>query len=406
MRRLWVGTAVLGLTLVGFGTSTALAQSSTMTMSIYGGEESFKPDLSQRDLKAIVRVLGLAHDEEQALQDLYTGYASTLQTEGAAVRQFVDSEMERSEIMQNTALLSKAQKRIADWEKRSEQIKKVFLDDLKSLLSREQEARWPIVERELRRLRTIGEGRLSGESIDLVRLTEDVLGEPPGKELGDLLNRYSDELDKALVARGAFLEENRKAFTDSVTSDPQKAKGIWDGAQRVRMAVRDINDRYERLIADQLSPDKKAELDRRYFDQSYRAVAGPTHAEEFLKDALELPTLCSEQRDSLKQAKAKYDAERRVLVVAGARAWRQFEGEARPRELAEALGERPKDENHQAYTGAWLPDSHPLIQYRKERLTLDQGLRKSLDSILTSEQRATVPTRTWAKYESWDPWGL
>ncbi len=47
-------------------------------------------------------------------------------------------------------------------------------------------------------MKYIGGGRLSGESIDLVRLTDEVLGtETPSKELADLLNRYSDDLDHA-----------------------------------------------------------------------------------------------------------------------------------------------------------------------------------------------------------------
>src|SRR6516162_1187346 len=148
-------------------------------------------------------------------------------------------------------------------------MKKSFLSDLKSLLTREQEARWPIVERELRRLKTIGTGRLAGESLDLNRLTEDALGEPPTGELGEMLNRYCEEIDHALAAREEFLTAKNKDFSEAETADPQAALKIWNEAQRVRGNVRDINDRYARMIAEKLPPTKATAFRNQVFDQSY-----------------------------------------------------------------------------------------------------------------------------------------
>src|SRR5689334_10800214 len=73
-------------------TQPASAQHSSMSMSLYNDESSFRPDLSPRDLKLMVRVLGLGTAEQQALNDLYSGYAGTLQTEGGDVRNFVNGE--------------------------------------------------------------------------------------------------------------------------------------------------------------------------------------------------------------------------------------------------------------------------------------------------------------------------
>src|SRR3954464_12538360 len=92
----------------------------------------------------------------------------------APIKEFVSAQIERAEIMEDATHINDVYKKLGEWRTRSEQVKKAFLDDLKSLLSKEQEARWPIVERELRRLKQVGSGKLSGESVDLVRLTEDV----------------------------------------------------------------------------------------------------------------------------------------------------------------------------------------------------------------------------------------
>jgi hypothetical protein len=397
--------AFLGLAAVPAPT---LAQSGSMSMGLYGGEESFKPDLASRDLKLITRVLGLSPEEERALSDLYAGYAAALQGEGGEVRDFVTGEIERAEIMEDTKQLDKAQKRLAEWAKRSEQIKKTFLEDLRSLLSREQEGRWPIVERELRRHKHIGDGRLSGESVDLVRLTEDVLGTPPTAALAELLNRYSEELDRALVAREAFLKDKGKGFSEELKGDPQKAKALWGEASRIRDVVRDTNERYARRIAELLPDEKKPPFERKYFDECYRVVVRPTKAEEYLKDAVTLVSLTPEQKSRLETIRSRYDGDRRAFLVRAAAAWRQYEADAKPDWLARALGERPEEKYTQQYNGAWLPETHPLSQCRKDRLVLDQAVRKAIDGVLTAEQKAAVPSRStpYAKFENWEPYGL
>jgi Skp family chaperone for outer membrane proteins len=387
----------------------ALAQSGSMSMGLYGGDDSFRPDLSSRDLKVIVRVLHLQPEAEKALMDLYAGYDGSLQNEGAAVKDFVNEHIEKAEIMQNTDLLGPAHAKLAKWRERSEQIKKTFLEDLKSLLTTDQEARWPIVERELRRMKYVGSGKLCGESIDLVRMTEDVLGkESPPQELADLLNRYSDDLDHAMVARQALLDEKQKDYEEKCKSDPKAAEAIWKDVQHARAAVRDVNDRYVRLIAAQLSPDKAADLSRKYFDQSFRPITKPTRLDDYVKDVGELKTLTPSQESVFKTIKAKYETDRRAVQERQAKAWRDFEMDWKPEGLAQALGEQHDDPQHQRYNGAWLPETHPLIQTRKERLELDQQVRKSLDALLTEEQRTAIPSRLtpYARFDNWSPWGL
>lgn len=386
----------------------ALAQNGSMSMGLYGGEDSFRPDLSSRDLKVIVRVLKLQPEAEKALLDLYSGYDGALQSEGAAVKEFVEKEIEKAEIMQDPGLLGPAQKRLGEWRNRSEKIKKTFLEDLKSLLTSEQESRWPIVERELRRMKLISGGHLCGESIDLVRLTDEVLGAEPGDELAAMLNRYSDELDHALVARQALLDDKQPEYTEKLKSDPKAAEGIWREVQRARAAVRDVNDRYVRLIAAQLPTDKAARLNSEYFDQSYRPITKPTRLDDYVKDAGELKTLTGGQKSQLALIKAKYDTDKHALLEKQAKAWRDFEMDWKPSELAKALGEKQDDEYPQHYNGAWLPENNPLIQTRRERLELDQQVRKDLEAMLTDEQKAAIPSRLtpYARFDNWSPWGL
>ncbi|HYE60653.1 MAG TPA: hypothetical protein VD997_01535 [Phycisphaerales bacterium] len=408
MRSTLLTLAVSTLLAVGGISTPSLAQNGSMSMALLGGTNSFRPDLTQRDLKVIIRVLGLKGESLTALQNLYDGYAGTLASEGAAVREYVAEVIEKSEILQNVDLLKPANERIEQWNKRSEQIKKTFLDDLKSLLTREEESRWPIVERELRRIRHVSAGLLTGENVDLVRLTEDVVGEAGATgELAELLNRYSDELDHALVARKKAKDENTELYSKGLKEDPEQARKAWKAVNDARLAVQALNDRYARLIAAQVPPEKKQAFERAWFERCYPMVCRPTRLDEYLKDAQQLQSLTGEQKSQLKAIAGRYEERVWQHRQVAAKAWREFETEHRRVQLEEAIT-KDRTDRHNQYNGSWLPESHPINATRRERLEIDRDFRRQIDAVLTPEQRDEVPTRLtpFAKYESWQPNGL
>jgi len=302
--------AMVGGLVVMTGMATPVAaQQSTMSMGLFSGSNSFRPDLTQRDLKVIIRVLGLQGESLKALQDLYDGYAGTLASEGVAVREYVAEVIEKAETLQNAELVVPARTKISEWEVRSEQIKKTFLEDLKSLLSRDEEARWPIVERELRRLKYVGSGILTGENVDMVKLTEDVVGESGAQgEVAELLNRYSEELDHVLVARKRALDENKEEYSSAIKTDPDKARKCWGAVNDARLAVQALNDRYASLIAGVMPGDKKQKFERAWLERCYPMACRPSRVDEYLKDAKELQSLSAEQKTQLKAIGAAYEA--------------------------------------------------------------------------------------------------
>lgn len=380
--------------------SAAEAQSGSMTWGFVDAN-SFRPDISARDLKVIIRVLELPAESQKALQDLYDGYAGTLTTEGGTVREFLTAEIEKAEAMNDGTMLTTAQGKMREWSTRSQQIKKSFLEDLKSLLSREEEARWPLAERELRRFKEMGGGRLSGESVDLVRLAETHGGEPAaGSELANVLGRYREEIDRALTARKEALGIGEAAYKDA-GEDYVKRGVAWDAVHKARVAVQGVNDRYAKLIAAQLAEEKRAAFGQAYFEESFRAVCKPSRTEEYMKDALAVKTLTPEQRARLTAIQLDYDRRRMVVLRTMADGWRQYEEAARP------SADRKQEEgirSGQAYNGAWLGDKHPLVAGRKERFEMDKDVRAKIDAVLTREQREDVPSRLteYARFEQWD----
>lgn len=386
-----------------------LAQAGTTTMGVYTTENNFRPALTSGDLNRIVRVLGLGASERESVEALHEGYVAALRNEGALVRDFVSSEIEKSQALNDAGLLDAARAKAKEWEARSRQLERTFIEDLTGLLSKDQESRWPTVERELRRLRSVGKGRLSGESLDVVRLVEEVHAEPTVGELADLLERYCAELDYALIARDRFVDQNKAKFHESIRNgDVKTAKDLWEESQRVRSAVSSINERFARQVESLLPEAMRVKFQARVFEISFPALARPTFAEEYLRATLGLEDLSAQQRTRVREVESRYELARRGLWTKAAEGWKQFEAEEMPRELAKALGRWPEHRTPQMYTGGWLPSSHPLQQYRQERLKLDQTLRRSLDDVLTSEQRATIPARSTfsARFESWEWWSL
>lgn len=394
-------------------TPAAVAQSSSMAMSIFSDEGTFSPELTRGDLDVFKRVLSMKPDEVDAMEQLYGAYCNTLKTEGMEVRRFVAEKMEESEVMADTRLLDPARKRLADWAKRSEELKKSFMEDLKALLTRDQEARWPIVERELRRIKLLGHGRLPGEEPDLVKLVEDLPAEAKKSAVfADLLERYSQDMDRAIQSRSKFLDENKEKFDDLVEADPLEAKKLFERATREREGVVSVNERYLRDICAELSPQHAQELKDRYFKLSYSLLAKGTRGERYIRAAGKLDNLTTEQRAHVDAILAEYERERRVIVEKMAEIVREQKLTRLPEKLERKLNppapDAPDENRNRNEWDRGLPEGHPMRGLRRARYELDRSFRARIDALLTPEQRDRLPDQALepVTYYEDSPWGL
>ncbi len=394
-------------TLLSVGARQAEAQRSMMSLYIFDKQTAFAPELSRADLAVFARVLVLSDDERRAMHDLYDALAATMAQEGREVREFCAEYVERSELLQDQRVLEPATKRIEAWGERAKQLEASFLVDLRVLLTREQESRWPILERELRRLKRVGAGRLTGESVDLIRILGEVSSTGgPSPALAEILERYSGDLDRALVARDTLIERESNAFGALIKEDPQAAMALFDRARRLRAAVREVNARYTRLIAAELPPDAAAAFRDRVFGASNPSLRDPTRGERYIRAAGEL-ALSSEQAERVRAVIAEYDAARRRLLDRMAAAEWEHAYHTLPYSLAEALGQVPEGEVN--YFRAFGPGKdHPLTALRLERYELDRAARAKIDALLTPEQRWSLPDTSAGQvvYSDWRVGGL
>lgn len=388
--------------------ATARAQQMTMSIGVLNSAHEFAPELSARDIRVIQKVLGLGADEEVAVKALYDGYAGELASSGAEVREVVREAVERAEVMQDAALLDPAQRRIGEWEKQAEGIKKKFLEDLKSLLTKDQEARWPQVERELRRYKAIGAGRLAGESIDLTRLADEVYPEVwTNLEALEVLEQYAEAIDRAMVARDKLSEEKGgTAWGDLIEKDPRAAETVFKDILRARQQVRDINRRFERQLEGVIAPELASRLRSKFFELSFAQICEPTRSEKFVSTACEAQGLTGDQRAKLLEIKSEYLRARDQWRSRAAAAYEAQESEELPRRLLEALGRIPPNP-----TGGWtarspLPADHPLMKLRRERFEMDIAARKRAGAVLSPEQARTLTEdeSTNAYFADYTPW--
>jgi hypothetical protein len=263
------------------------------------------------------------------------------------------------------------------------------------------------VERELRRLKTVPDGRIAGESVDLIRMVAELPGgSRDSAATAELLDRYSQDLDRALVARAATLEANSKDFHEVIKTDPKRARQMFETAYRARAAVRDVNDRYVRQIAEELPADVREKFKAEVFNKSYPALVRPTRGEKYIRAAGELASLTAEQKGPIKEVIKRYDTDRWALLMRAAEAARSAEPDQLPRELSQALGLSPPDDRGWQPHG--LPPDSEAAKLKRERWDLDKSARGKIDALLTADQRAALPdlASDAVTFLDWTPYGL
>jgi gas vesicle protein len=162
--------------------------------------------------------------------------------------------------------------------KKSAEMEKAVLGDIKTLLNDNQAAKWPLVERTRRRERTIDRGNLAGESVDLVRVVDGLDLKPDAKlALADALEQYQSDLDRALIERNKVLDEDsaqQQPFNGRLVLDledmQKRTKKVRDAGELVRGVNQKYAKVFEPLVGDDAKAQFQTEVKRQSFPQVYR----------------------------------------------------------------------------------------------------------------------------------------
>lgn len=305
---------------------------------------------------------------------------------------------EEAEALQKADLVHQGSMLHGEWREQAEVMEKAFLEDVTVMLTAEQDARWPIVERELRRLKTMSRGRLVGESIDLHRLVE---AEIPAAHIDEMveeiLERYASQLDPVLVRRNEFLDEHQAEIRSLVETDPEEALDLWERATRIRAAVRDVNERYLREIEAELGDDLGARLRAAYERQACSRYTGePSRIMKMLDRVADHVALGASQRERYEALMGEYRDRSAALDARECEMRRAWELSMVPEFIAVKFNtsdeeEEDADDRFFSMRFEGLDPSSPVARIRLERLELDRLYRDRVRELLSEDQWYSVP---------------
>ncbi len=286
----------------------APGQTLTFTTSSPMGRDGGAPPIASTHLDRYADVLGLDEGQRAVADDLF----ETFGRRATAARverdeQLGDLRAEARESGDFSLLLEEMPEIQARYAAEIDRLRARFFGDLRLLLTPEQEARWGELERVRRRLETIGDGTLSGESVDLIRIVEDLsLPAEVERALAPTMERYAADLDRALIERNR-LREASEVGLEPGRVDLESIEGSMDGIREASEAVRAVNERYARVITGVLPEDEAARFDRAVRRASFPSVYREPYALQAMRAALELDDLDADQRAELERLLASYE---------------------------------------------------------------------------------------------------
>lgn len=378
---------------------SAPASAQSMAMGVYSPNLVFKPEFSRSEINIIARLLKLEDAERDALLSLHEGYSQSIRARGDEIAESLQDRVDRAQALGDPTLAQTTEEETKAWESEAKKFKDTFLDDLKSLLTKEQSDRWPLVEREMRRFKRIGSGRLYGESIDLVRIVEESFPEGwSNPQVIEALASYAQAMDGALKRRDETISgEMTEQFEAKLSNDKPGAERIYRDSVAARIAVRDLNLRYTEQIAAMMSEEQGTKLRRTVFERSYPNLVSPSRNEKYIRAAADLKSLSSAQAEEIRSIVTTYDRQRLALLNEIAAIQRDRQATKLPAQL-DASGSKmttattADGQTIQFYSSFDIkpaPDD-PLTPLNQRRYELDRDTKRKVERVLNAAQRTEV----------------
>jgi len=185
-----------------------------------------------------------------------------------------------------------------------------FKADVQALLNDDQWAHWPAFEQFMRRQKTMGMGRLSGESVDLFNIVRDLRidTEEAEREVQPLLEEYARQLDGALVARNEHLDRS-SAQTRAIFQNQDIDTAMKNARQEssLRIRVRDTNRSFADLIAASMNDrELGAEFQQTFNEQAFGRIWRSTLTQRAIEQALEIEGLQTEVVEAIQSLQQAY----------------------------------------------------------------------------------------------------
>ncbi|MEM1422889.1 MAG: hypothetical protein AAGH64_02690 [Planctomycetota bacterium] len=354
--------------------------------------EDFRPAIGEAQMAIIARALGLDERDRAFALELHGLHVDRVLEEGGEVRRRAVEIVEEAQLSGRGEMVQQVTAVRAEWSERRDALDKEFLEELRVVLQGDEDGRWRIVERELRRMEQIGAGRMAGEAIDLT-----LLAEAEGVEMTDdvvsVLERYAGAMDTALRARSAYYENNPPSeYSALVGTDPDRAKRMFERMRRAREGVRDVN----RAFIDPLASAAGAEIGARLREAFIGSVTSSANlsdsiAQRAIDGAGSLRNLDDDQARAIEEIRDDFNRQNAAWLEEYAEVLMEVEGETLPDDLLIALGEMTPREDDDYFMRNSRERIPALRKIWRERLELDRSVRERVYAVLTTSQADRMP---------------
>ncbi|MCC6321646.1 MAG: hypothetical protein IT438_09470 [Phycisphaerales bacterium] len=370
-----------------------------MRMGMGMGGDMLAPAVSTRELEKIGTMLSLTAEQKEAAKALLSAYQDE---HGKAAKAMQDAlknaQSEFAESQDPSVFTKDLPDEMRKHQDKMKSLETGFMNDLKSLLDGKQAELWPRVERGHRREKSLPNGMLAGESVNLGSIVDDLnLEGKPSRELDQAIEAYEIDLDRAMTERDAKREEMQKKQEEGMKDfdftkiDFDQIRKMMQDYRSSGLKVRDVNERHARLIAGALPEARQAEFTDRVRKATFPQVYKAPYPTKAMKAASEFGDLTSEQKQAISEMLASYQRE----VATANEAW------------SNAIATEEKEGGGDPFGGfgRMMPggsnESSAVDTARKARRELDKSTISKLKALLTEDQQAKLPEK-----ENDNPWGM
>lgn len=349
-------------------------------------------NISPKDLTRYADILALDDDQRAIAAELLADFTLNHQQTMIERSKELSAAMEAFQESQDMGALMKAMEKASTaTEEASQRLTTAFLEDLQLLLTPEQADRWIRVEQTRRRDINLPLGNLPGESVDLIRVAQDLeLTAIPeagdGDPLQALLDRYAHAMDLHLIEREETLDDFSPLNGD--IPNPEELAEIMEARTKLSNQIVELNRRFVALMTPILTPEDAQALKALVRELSYPSAYRKSSTDKHIDLVQAFEDLTPDQAAQLRTIADDY--KRKAAEIR--------------EQLIRALDERAASGSSggvvimpggasvmmEIETGA-PGDKDPLREARQAKADLEKQYKDRLSKLLNDEQRARLP---------------
>lgn len=370
----------------------------------FGGDaglaDAFRQDFYRRDLVIFNDVLDLEDWQRPIVEILLEDYAASFEAGLTAMRNEI-ADMRGDIAGDGSRIMERMMQPLEAWQGDKRLLADAFLANVRSQLSSAQDARWPALERALRREKELPQAELSGEGIDLVAVLAKVQVPPQTLELiAPTVNQYETDLDRALLARQQRMDSLQPAVRDAMQEmNFERGLQIMQQIMASRIEVRSAQDRGLESITAALPEEYAAAFRTEALEQAFPKVYGPNATISFIAAAKAIEDLTPEQLEGIEAIERDYLAQLEILNGRMRDLYR-LEEPREPERRFERILQRQRGE---ATRRRVSNEPEAIRNVRGEREELGRRTREAILALLTPAQSTNLPG--FAKPSRLDPKG-